>query len=357
MGRISYSQLRLYGECGKKYEYSYKIGLREKTKSGALLFGTAFDKAIEAVLKNKEIDENEVFDKIWTHQEINKKETYLPESLMVVYAASDFDYDLLQEDDVRLLKVKCQEFLGSEDWYEKYEECVQAKKQRAYKLFTEQQNKYLNICNWLSLRRKGHLMLKTNRLKVLPFITEIHDTQVKIELANADGDSLLGYADLVCTWNDGRKCIIDYKTSASEYEEDSVITSPQLSLYAYGLGIKTAGYFVFKKGIIKNRIKICSICGFDGSGARHKTCSSEVDGRRCGGEWKETVRPEADVQILINDIPEKTMAVVMENVDMVNKAIKAEIFPRNFDSCRKPWGLCPYYDLCFKGDDSDLIKI
>lgn len=355
--RLSYSQIRLFSECGMKYKYSYIDRIREKTKSGALLFGTAIDKAIEACLKNTESDEFKVFDDTFTRQEINKNVVYIPDSLLVVYAASDFDADLLQEEDVKFLSAKLTELLPemAEQGIEAaFKHCATAKKQRAFRHFKETEHKFLNLCNWMSMRRKGHIMLKAHRERVLPNITKVVGTQVKVELDNGH-DSLVGYADLVAHWmGDDQPTVFDYKTSSIEYEADSVLTSPQLTIYSHALGVKKAGYIVFRKGILKNKIKTCSVCGADGTGSRAKSCTSESSGKRCGGPWSETIKPEVDIQIITDLIPEQTENIVLENVDVVNKAIHSGVFTRNFSACKQGYGDCPYIKLCFKNSMDDL---
>lgn len=357
MNRLSYSQLRLYSECGQKYKYYYKDKIRETTRSGALIFGSAFDVAIEATLKNPSVNEKEVFDNVFTHSEINKEKIYVPDSCSVVYSASDFDGDILLEEDFRFLKAKAEELSLGEDVLEVYSSCAKAKKQRAFKRFTEEQNKFLNLCNWVSLRRKGHLMLDEHRRSVLPRIKKVIATQQPIKLDNGEGDVLIGYADLHCIWEDGREVILDYKTSSIEYEEDSVVTSPQLSIYSYGTGVKTTGFIVFRKGIIKNKKKLCSLCGYDGSGKAHKTCNNEHEGKRCGGEWNITLDPKVETQVILDDIPPRTEEIVLNNLEQINRAIKAEVFVRNLNACKSGYGPCPYIGLCFRNSDKGLVKV
>lgn len=348
--------MRTYATCGKKYEYHYVDKWREKTKSGALLFGSAFDKAIEEVLHNREANDREVFDKHWTTQDVNGRSVSLPDSVLVVYAASDFDGDLLYPDDVKWLEAKAKELKLGESVAEAYTACLIGKKQKAYKTWPIAQNKFFNLCNWFSLRRKGHLMLEAHRQKVLPRIKEVVATQKKIELTNDKGDTLLGYIDLIAKWDDGRSIIFDYKTSSIEYEADSVLTGTQLTIYSHSENIKTCGYIVFRKQVLKNKVKICSQCSHDGSGARHKTCANEIKGERCGGSWIETISPEIDIQIIIDDIPERTREIVLESIESTNVAIHNKTFTRNFDSCVQPWGKCPFYSLCFKGVPGDDIE-
>lgn len=362
--RLSYSQLRLFSECGQKYKYYYIDKIRERTKSGALIFGTAIDRAMESVHKDPAGDEKKVFDDIFEYQEINGKKVYIPESLLLVYAASDFDADLLIADDFTFLKAKAEELVpdlfaelaGSVE--ETFKKCASYKKQRAFRTFKETENRFLNLANWLCLRRKGHLMLEAHRKHILPKITKVVKTQVKVELNNGTGDSLVGYADMIAHWlDDAEPTVFDYKTSSIEYDQDSVLTSPQLTIYAHALGIRKAGYIVFRKGIIKNKVKTCATCNFDGTGSRAKTCTNEASGKRCSGAWNETIRPEVDIQVIIDVIPERTEDIVMDNIEMVNKAIQVGSFVRNFNSCHNGFGPCPYLSMCFKNNMGDLEKV
>ena len=348
-------------------EFSYIHKLRERTKSGALFFGTAFDQAIEAVLKDRSVDEYEIFDKVFTSQEHNKKMVHIPDSLLVVYSNADLDQELLTPEDWRFLAAKAPELIPDEAGDSGYllAQCISYKRQKKYRPFTEGENKFLNLASWLSLRRKGHLMLKAHREEVLPMITEVIGAQVKIQLENQEGDSLLGYADLVCKLEGYRDpVIIDYKTTTAAYEADSARTSVQLGIYGHALNINTVGYFVFKKQIIKNRIKICSTCGYDGSKSKAKTCNNEVRGGgevnprmvRCSGQWTETFTPKVDIQIIVDQIEQPIQDATLDNIEEVNKAIRAGFFPTNLENCIQPWGRCPYFSLCHEGQDDGSLE-
>lgn len=354
--RLSYSALRLFSECGQRYKYHYVDRLRERVRSGALFFGTAFDKAIEASLQNPSCNEKEVFDKVWLEQDLNGVMTNLSTSTEVVYAQSDMDWELLTEEDMRHLNAKCAEADIPVDAEEVFAGVATKKKSVGLANINPRHVAIYNLANWMSLRRKGHVMLEAHRTQIMPKIKAVKATQAKIELS-AGEDSLIGYADAVLTWETDEDIIFDYKTSSRDYEEDSVLTSPQLTIYAHSLGIKKAGYIVFNKQISKNRTKVCATCKFDGTGSRAKTCTNEANGSRCGGEWTETIRPEARVQIIIDTIPERTEDIVVDNIDMINKAINAGIFVRNFNACKGTFGLCPYYKVCYNNDCSGLEKL
>ena len=346
--RLSHSQASRFQDCAKSYEYHYVQKIRPTTKSAALFFGSAIDKAMDEMLRDP-VKGRAAFETAWAKQEINGELTELKTSTQIVYANSDYDAELLVEEDIAEL--------GS---LEDIDKIYKQKDAIGFDLLSREKKLLLNKANWLCLRRKGLAMLRTLEEEVIPNIEEVLATQKFVQLENAHGDTVIGYADLVCKYKGYEKPIIfDLKTSARPYEEDSVLTSPQLALYVYGLydEYKThkAGYIVLSKQIKKNKTKICSKCGNDGSGKSHKTCDADVGGKRCHGEWKVTLDPRAIVQVLVDDVPEKTQEIVVENMGYVSDSIKSKVYPRSFGSCKKPWGLCPYFNLCYKDSMHGLV--
>jgi hypothetical protein len=348
---LSHSQISKYSLCAKSYEYHYIKKIRPQVTSGALLFGSALDGALNLILSNKSKEEAyEEFEKLFTFNKINNKEYYLPTCEKVVYAKTDFDSDILSIEDSEVIKKTYKELFGEDlnDTLDLYKRLADNKN----KLSTDEIKIY-NLYNWLSLKQKGILMIDAYVTKVMPHLVRVLNIQEQIELKNENGEKVTGFVDLIAEHKDHGVVIFDNKTSARDYAEDSVLTSAQLSLYLHALESKyktrKAGYIVLKKTINKNRIKICESCGFNGSGSKHKTCSNIIDGKRCNGQWKETISPEVDVQIIVDKIPEQTENIVIENIDTVNEAIKARLFPRNLNSCTNYWGgLCPYINLCYK---------
>lgn len=363
--RLSHSAVTHFARCPQSYKYHYIERLRHVNQSAALLMGSAIDKATEFLMQNPTGDAVSVFLKHWNFAEINNVETYLPEATNIVYAESDFDDDLLSPEDW----TKIQTVIESA-YEDSPQESPQTFVSKIYGIkgnvgfdnLSQQMKKILNYANWLSLRAKGILMLKAVERDFLPNITKIHSTQEKIELTNEE-DSIIGYVDLVASWKGYDKPIIlDVKTSARKYDEkNSVIMSPQLSLYLHSLtekydNTRYAGYLVINKNIKKNRVKICSVCRYDGSGARHKTCSNEIEGKRCGGEWKETMNCEATTQVIIDKIPEQTENIVMENMGLINESIKNGVFHRNLNACLQPFP-CTFVEKCYRDSNKDLIVV
>lgn len=343
--------------CPESYRLHYIEKIRPTGASSALVFGAALDEALNCLLLNKGNAE-ETFERIFKTQTINGTEVYIPTYQEMDYSATDFDNDLLIEADVTVLKeqIESSGLSGYTDYLSAYKEI---KKKES---LTKEEKVYYNLANWISLYRKGLLMLHAYRVKVLPRLDEVISVQENIKLENEEGDVLTGLVDLIARV-DGEIVLLDNKTASRRYEPDSVETSDQLSLYKHALqdkyGIKKAGYIVLIKNVNKNKVKICSKCGHDGSGSSHKTCSATVNEQRCHGEFNVTIDPEINVQIIIDEISSKKESEVLENADAVNTKITIGCFEKNEKQCANWFGKkCPYYNYCHANKDmTGLTKV
>lgn len=352
VNKLSYSQVSKYTMCGESYRLHYKERIRPSVTTGALLFGSALDQALNCLLLGQGNAE-ETFEKHFTNAKVLETIEYIPYSPNVVYSNSDFDNDLLHETDKSLLQDMC----GETAWETRYDSLKTKKSKSGLGSFTESEKVFYGYANWLSMLRKGFLMIDAYRKEVIPKLGKVHEVQKTVSLSNGD-DSIIGYIDFVADYN-GKKVIFDNKTATFPYEPDSVLTSPQLSLYVHAEGsTRYGGYIVLQKLIKKNRVKVCGKCGHDGSGGRHKTCDKEIEGKRCGGAWIETINPEVNIQIIVDEIPERTEQIVIENMDKANEGIKSGNFTRNFNMCDNFYGgSCPYKGLCFKSKMEGLTKL
>jgi hypothetical protein len=357
--RLSHSAATKFQQCPRAYKFHYIDRLRPKIQSAALLFGSAVDAACGALLKNEGKDPVRIFTYMWNFSDINSERTYLPTCTRIAYSKSDFD--------IELISAKHREKLAelyTSDWEADLNLILEKQKKKvAFKFWSlEEKTLYNHACHCV-LHAKGLLMIEAVKTKVLPQITEVLATQKYVKLKNDGGDEVIGFADLICRYKGFDKPVIfDVKTSSIEYEEDSVLTSSQLSLYVHALSsefenTRTAGYIVLSKHVQKNRKKTCESCGFDGTGTRFKTCNNDIGGVRCDGKWQEKLDPEVRVQIITDDIPVQTEDLVLENIDDINIAIKSGTFIRNLGSCVMGWGKCSYYDLCYHGKEDDLVKL
>lgn len=362
MTKLSHSAASRFQTCPKSYEFHYIQKLRPKLQHAALMFGTAVDRGITALLKRHAGEEEkqspqDVFAYTWRFQEVNGKDTYLPTCTEIVYSNTDYDEDLVLPEDWEKMKEKH----NVEDPLIEVRSIIARKDIVGYNGLPDESKKLFNNANWCALYRKGLLMLKAVETQILPNVLEVLDTQGYVSLENDEGDKVIGYADLICRYKGyDTPIVFDFKTSSRAYAADAVTMSPQLTLYVHSFAEKyntrLAGFIVLNKHIQKNKTKICSACKHDGTGGRHKTCNAEINGKRCGAEWIETFDPEALVTVLIDTISPQVEDIVLENFDQINIMIKKGIFTRNFQSCDMGWGPCPYKALCFQGDSSGLCQ-
>lgn len=396
MARFSHSALNKYLSCGMAYKYHYINKYRSAEQSAALLFGTAVDKATENYAQNKNKEQAfEMFNKTWHSQELNGKLTELELCTEIVYGNNDLDIELFDESDHKHFI----ETHGYENVLETINAILARKNEVGFKYLKKKEKLVLNIVNWHCMHKKGALMLEAFINWFDANVEEVLKTQGKIELVqelpkeewheetfiNDQGEEItytvktntvIGYYDLIVKLRGHQKpVLLDIKTSGRAYDYDAVIKSPQLALYLFAEkhnfeDTNTAGFVVLHKTMKKERTKICSVCGHDGSGGQHKKCNNETlqilkDRKgndvekvaRCNGEWNETLHCEAVIQVLVNEVPELLQERVAENYDMMSKAVKAEIFPRNYNSCIQYNGTvtCAFYNLCHKNCMKDII--
>lgn len=362
--RLSHSQVRMYTECSLKYKYHYKDRLRSKYTSGALLFGSALDSALNKLLKNKDLDASiKTFEESFLKQEINGKEEYLPESSLVVYAERDFDKDLLEDEDYRTYEeVKKKYFNTKEfDLLKDHSYVSGVKKEKGFVALDDNEKKLYSIINWLSMRRKGHIMINSYFKDIIPRIKNVVCIQKEIELVNEQGDSVTGFLDLVVDWEDGNRYLLDNKTSTIQYVKDQAMRNQQLILYYHSekeeLKLNGVGFLVLYKTIIKNKTKKCSVCGNNGTGKQHRTCDAIVNNDRCNGKWIEKIRPEANIEVILNQVSSTAEDLVIQTFDSANKGIHDQNFGPNLEACNKNGIICPYFNKCWFNKDEDLIKV
>lgn len=343
----SFSSLTTYSTCGQKYYLRYKKRYKSKHAPSALLFGGAVDKALNTLLETKDLEQAYAeFDKQWSFQTINDVYTAVKYSEHVVYAEADFDEDLLTAE--QLPEV--------DDYYA----ILNKKKEIGWDAISVEAKQKFNSCCWLVMQAKGKIMLKSYAEKILPRIKQVLAVQKKNYVIGSDEEKIVQYLDLIVEWEDGRRILFDNKTSAKEYMDDEASRSPQLISYYVGCkeeyNLDSVGFLVLRKNIRKNKIKVCALCSYDGSGGRHKTCDNEVNGKRCHGEWAITTNPECDLQIIINSVSDNSQDIVMASFEDAVHGINKEHWYRNLNACKSGPIICDYYKLCWKKDFSDVVE-
>lgn len=350
--KLSHSSLNRYLTCPKSYELHYLKRLRPLKQSAALLFGSAIDKACEVYATTRDsLLAHDTFVKTWSNQKINDIDTDLKTCTDIVYSNSDIDTDLLSKFN---WPVKPEDFSRA----------MSRKETDGFDNLSEDDKRIINSVAWECMHVKGILMVAKFTDIFNNNVEEVLGSQIPIDLTNEDGDSVTGFADFVFKWKgEDTPVIFDLKTSGIKYEDDSVATSPQLTLYTHALREKfnntnKAGYLVLHKRVNKNKTKVCSVCGYDGSGKNFKTCNNEVNSVRCNGAWNEVIRPEISHQVIIDTIPEILEERVLENFVEVSHGVKSQVFPRNLGNCIRFNGAvtCEFYNLCHHKTQGGLCE-
>lgn len=349
--KLSHSALSRYQMCPTSYRLHYIDKVRPDSTTGALLFGSALDLALNCLLLN-EGDPYERFIQAFTYGEINKAQVHIPTCDKIAYANADYDADLLNENHYK----KASEVITGAETF-KFDEIKEKKDQYGFANLKTEEKQYYNYILWQCLCVKAELMMAAYKKKILPKIKKVLAIQEKIEVDNGSGDILTGFVDLIVDFDGYGVCVLDHKTSAREYKEDSVKSSSQLTQYFHltkeKYNAKFAGFIVMKKTMAKK--KKCSICKCSGEGSRARTCDSVVNDKRCGGDWLKT--PKAEIQIIIDEVSERQEEIVMENIDTLTSCIKSGLFPRALDKCNDWYGQkCPFIALCTQNSMKGLVK-
>lgn len=388
MTKLSHSRIKLYTECPRKFFYHYVQNYKAKEYKAFFLFGSAIDYGLNTLLETKDIEKAiKAFDKSFRYNFINNVGTYIPTAMNVVYAEADFDKDLLKEEDIDQyvnLRIKLNVNLlciNQDDIRNELNSILERKANKGFRNLSNEDKQLYSMANWLSLRRKGHIMIESYNKKIVSKIKEVIAIQAKTSLKNAKGDALDGILDLIVKWEDGKTYLMDNKTSAREYKQDAASVSQQLIIYYKSAkkdyNLDGIGFFVMYKNILKNKVKICSKCGKNGSGQRHKTCDAvvnpytdkdlenmnkvgtiiEMKETRCNGIWIETIDPECDIDVIFDIVSESAENLVMETVTGANEGIKNEIYKPNLNACGTGEFRCQFFNKCWKGSEEDIIKV
>lgn len=360
--KLSFSQINTYTTCGQKYFLHYQKRMRSIFQHAALCFGSAIDAGLNKLLETRDEEKaHQEFDLTWSKQYINNIQKELRDCELIIYADSDMDIDLLDADDFKAIQNYFTSHKLQGDPRMMFDQIREKKKELGYKGLSLTEQKVHNLFNWHSLWHKGHLMIRDYNIKVMPKIVEVKAVQHKTSLVNGDGDEVVQVLDLVAQWEDGSVILFDNKTSSREYDSDSAGTSQQLISYYYNnkeqFNITAVGFIVLHKGIKKNTVKTCTKCGKISDSNRVKTCAVEVDGKRCGGAFEETMNPECYIQVIVNPVTEHAEDLVLATFDEANSGIKQGNFYRNLLACKNGSMICPFREYCWKGNTEDITVL
>lgn len=326
--KLSHSACGKYMDCPFSFDAYYNQKLQPIKKGSPLVFGNGMDAAINAMLlTSHDAEPIDEYRRAVAETELGR----------MTPSKYDFDADLLDSVRIELLLKKLNQVGYKGDDPIKLYYSLMDKQD-----LSENQEKALDLICREVLEVKAELMIKAYKKIVLPYILKVYNVQ------KASGP---GYLDATVEWRGKGKIILDNKTSGQRYQDNAVEYSTQLAMYAAEEKINNVAYVVMVKNIKKNKEKICSECGNNGTGKRHKSCDYIIDdGARCAGEWTETINPEAEIQIIHGVITDKVMEVAAELQRNVQVAVDAKLFHCNAGKCNSMYGKqCEYKDYKHKG--------
>jgi hypothetical protein len=215
--------------------------------------------------------------------------------------------------------------------------------------------------SWLSLHRKGKLLIEAFYNDFLPKIVKVLAIQQHAKIEDpTTKDILAGVIDMVLEVQGYNKPIIfDLKTAAMPYTQDQIDISEQLASYA---AMKSAeyntdlvGYVVLCKNIQKEYIYTCGKCG-NIKGGRHKTCEI-MNPDRCGGDWVEKKTLIPTVQVLVEKKSPEQIQDLLQDITNIVYGMKSGVVYKNTNRCNDHYGgVCPYKKLCWEGKTTGLVK-
>jgi hypothetical protein len=300
--KINHSSWKKFVTCPYSYHLHFNERLRPTKTSSALVFGTAVDMAINALLTKS----GDPFDTFKNNFEFAQMEN-------VVFDYRDFQRSIFTAE--QLVKID-----GESNDYKA----------------------------WASLRIKGRLLLEAYKIHILPEIEEIVESQVSLV-------DRPGTPDAIVKLKGHGLVVLDNKTSARAYNPDQIQWDTQLTSYAASKGLTKGAFAVMIKDIGTLVDRVCQKCKYNGSRVRHKTCPNKVEGKRCHGNWIETSRPVAQVQLIVDDITETAKNNMDASLADVTKLVESGCFYKNLSACGMIYGKpCVYSNYCWKGDKTGL---
>lgn len=346
---VSYSAMQKYLRCPASYDYHYNQRIRPKFTSSSLVFGIALDKAVNLLLEThpKEVSDDKLKKSI--HEDLFRDEwgTVKP-------STKDWDPDLFELVD----KTRKNRVIGNAQGLDMLNDEYSVNSLMTTLFEKEEPDKFglavLDSFCRECLNIKAFFLVKAYQRDVLPKIKKVISSQERLK--NGVIDAEIQFIDNVTR-------IVDNKTSTGLYADDQIDFSMQLTMYARAKKVEDVAYIIMNKNLVKDRIKTCKKCGVINK-STHQSCNEMIDMKdgkkpqRCHGEFDIVINIKGETQVIFGKITKKMKRVAAETVKSVKKAIKACIFPCNFDQCNNQFGkACDYRDLKWKGSMKGLKKL
>lgn len=281
----------------------------------------------------------------------------------IVYSNADFDeYILTDSNKDQINKWRIELGFSESDFVKLYKDILE-KKKNPFKPLKLEEWKFFNRVSWLSLVRKGELLIDVFNKKVYTKITKIHCIQKFSNWKHpVSGDIVMGVIDMVVEMEGYDKPIIlDLKTSSREYTREQIELTDQLLIYLAmeGANYNTnlVGYLVLPKNINKIEKSVCKTCGHKKI-SKHRTCNNVLSNNsRCGGDWDKKVLIRPKYQLMVEEKSKEQIDNMLLDCMNLMKAMSNKIVYKNKDKCYNWFGSkCPYFNACHNNNYEGLVK-
>lgn len=329
--RLSHTQVSKYLECPRKWKHHYIDRIRPDGLGSALFLGIALDEAFNRLLLDKKeyFKNDEHFDLYFTAEQIfdftfrKMNGQDLPKNINCQYFKSDLSLELLTPSDLLQIEQYAEE-LGYDEFF-KITDLVNHVYDKKMQVPADDV-KIFNFINWLSLRRKGLLLVDVYRKNIMPQIAKVTEIQKNINMVNpVTKDSYIGKIDWMGYFvGDDKEYVVDNKSSSKPFKLADVQGHNQLSGYCEAENNMNA-CIVYVEKKLRKRVPI--------------TREGIV----------KTTMPEETVEETFNNI-EKTLDGI-KNKDY-NRIVETKEEARR--ACNFYGRKCEYYDLCWGGKCKEI---
>jgi len=372
--RTSYSQNNTYIKCPRHWFLAYVEKWEPALKGASTYFGSAVDEAVEALLQGRTNYMYLFYDR-WDTAEAFNIRTKVFDNPDVVFAHNDFDGDILTQVEFDQIQIWGEELgLIPKGVKQTNEELISLfkriskDKSNPYRGISPTELVFFNRVGWISMKRKGEILIEAFKTQFLPKIKKVCATQQYAKIQDlSTGDTVTGFIDMVLEIDGYDKPIIfDLKTAGRPYTDEHIELTDQLTLYSAMKGTYSndpqkfdtdlVGYVVLCKNIQKDVVANCKTCGHQ-KYSTHKTCNNVVNSVRCNGEWLEKKIPKPEVQVLVEKKSPEQIQMMLNDTANLILAMKNLIVYKNTDMCNDWYGgRCPFYKACHKNDFTGLKK-
>jgi hypothetical protein len=283
--KVSHTQKELYKVSPFAWYVKYILKYKEEVMSSALFLGSIIEKSVDIMLEGKSLKEaQDLFEKNYQRYKINDTWETLKSSDKVKFFKSDFQENAHTEEEL--------EFLA---------------------------DKPHNFRCWSSRIKSGKLMIQEFHDNILPHIKEVISMQEYVSIDNGSGDQIIGYSDYIVEWEDGRRLVLDLKTSATPYKKDAVLTMEK--------GSQTALYY----SALKDKYKL--------DGAGFLVLEKKIRKRT----------PQTRSQIIIGVPPEELIKETFDEFDEMLYNVRQAYFPCKAPDCNRFGQECCNAKFCSSG--------